>query len=94
MAAREPRPVAAGHGLRWAREGLDLFAASPAVWIGITILFLMMGVVLSMIPFAGMLWSVVVPIHAVVLAAAPASSRVNGPLPQRVVCAYSINRGK
>ena len=28
------------------------------------ILFLMMGVVLSIIPFAGMLWSVVVPIHA------------------------------
>src|SRR5690349_14854321 len=61
---REPRAVPAGHGLRWAREGLELFAASPAVWIGITILFLMMGVVLSMIPFAGMLWSVVVPIHA------------------------------
>lgn len=63
MALREPRVVAAGHGLQWAREGLELFAASPVVWIGITILFLMMGVVLSIIPFAGMLWSVVVPIH-------------------------------
>jgi len=61
---REPRAVPAGHGLRWAREGLELFAASPAVWIGIGILFLLMGVVLSIIPFAGMLWSVVVPIHA------------------------------
>jgi hypothetical protein len=61
---REPRTVAAGRGLQWAREGLELFAASPAVWIGITILFLLMAVVLSIIPFAGMLWSVVVPIHA------------------------------
>ena len=64
MVVREPRVVPAGHGLQWAREGLELFAASPVVWIGITILFLMMGVVLSIIPFAGMLWSVVVPIHA------------------------------
>ena len=64
MAAREPRVVPVGHGLLWAREGLEIFSASPAVWIGITLLFMMMGVVLSMIPFAGMLWSVVVPIHA------------------------------
>lgn len=64
MALREPRAVPAGHGLQWAREGLELFAASPAVWIGITILFLLMGVVLSIIPFAGMLWSVVATILA------------------------------
>ena len=64
MVLREARAVPAGHGLRWAKEGLELFAASPAVWLGITILFIMMGVVLSIIPFAGMFWSVVVPIHA------------------------------
>ncbi|AMY11374.1 putative integral membrane protein [Luteitalea pratensis] len=64
MVARAPRVVAAGQGLQWANEGVEIFAASPAVWIGITILFMMMGVVLSIIPFAGMLWSVVVPIHA------------------------------
>ena len=34
---------------------MAIFAAAPAVWIAITILFLMMGVVLSMIPLAGML---------------------------------------
>jgi hypothetical protein len=60
----EPRAVDAAHGLQWASEGLALFAASPAVWVGITILFLLMGIALSIIPFAGMLWSVIVPIHA------------------------------
>src|SRR5918993_5295599 len=64
MPAPDPRPVAPAQGLRWAREGLDMFAAAPAVWIGITLLFLLMGVVLAIIPFAGMLWSVAVPIHA------------------------------
>ena len=59
-----PRAVPAARGLHWAREGLEFFAAAPAVWIGITLLFMLMGVVLSIIPFAGMLWSVVVPIHA------------------------------
>ena len=64
MPAREPRTVPAARGVHWAREGLEFFAAAPAVWIGITLLFMLMGVVLSIIPFAGMLWSVVVPIHA------------------------------
>lgn len=64
MALREPRTVAPGRGLQWARDGLDIFAASPVVWMGITLLFLLMGVVLAIIPFAGMLWSVAVPIHA------------------------------
>ncbi len=57
------RTVPAAHGLRWLREGLELFAMSPAVWIGISVLFLLMGVVLSAIPFAGMLWTVAIPIH-------------------------------
>lgn len=64
MAVRDPRVIPAGRGLQWAREGLEIFAASPAVWIGITILFLMMGMVISIVPFAGMFWSIVVPIHA------------------------------
>ncbi len=63
MIVREPVAVPAGHGVTWAREGLDAFAAAPATWVGITLLFLLIGVVLTVIPFAGMLWSVVVPIH-------------------------------
>ncbi len=64
MAARDPRTVPAVMGVAWAREGLEILAAAPATWIGITILFLLIGVVLTVIPFAGMLWSVAVPIHA------------------------------
>lgn len=40
-----------------------MLAAAPGTWVAIAVLFLLMGVVLSVIPFAGMLWSVVVPIH-------------------------------
>ena len=60
--SRGPSPAA--QGLQWVREGLEIFAASPPCGSASRILFLMMGVVLSIIPFAGMLWSVVVPIHA------------------------------
>ena len=63
MAAREPTAVPARAGLAWAREGLESLAASPAVWMGITLLFLLMGIVITVIPFAGMLWGVIVPIH-------------------------------
>jgi uncharacterized membrane protein len=64
LAIREPNRVPSGRGLDWAREGLTLLAAAPATWVGITVLFVLMGVVLAIIPFAGMLWSVVIPIHA------------------------------
>jgi hypothetical protein len=63
MAARDPRTVPAGRGVAWAREGLEILAAAPVTWVGITVLFVLMGVVLAVIPFAGMLWSVAVPIH-------------------------------
>jgi uncharacterized membrane protein len=63
LAARAYTRVPARTGLDWAREGLELLAAAPATWVGITILFVLMGVVLSVIPLAGLLWSVVVPIH-------------------------------
>lgn len=64
MAVRQPTTMPARTGLDWVREGVELLAAAPATWIGITLLFLLMGLVLSIIPFAGLLWGVVVPIHA------------------------------
>ena len=83
MTPRTPRTVAPGHGLQWARDGLEIFAAAPVVWVGITLLFLLMGVVLSIIPFAGMLWSVVVPIHAGGLMLGCRALRRGGPLEVR-----------
>lgn len=62
MSAPEPVIVPAGRGAAWLREGLDMVASAPAAWAGITALFMLMGLVLAIIPFAGMLWSVVVPI--------------------------------
>ncbi len=59
-----PRTVPGRHGLQWLRQGLEIFAAAPATWVGVTVLFLLMGVALSVIPLAGMLWTVAIPIHA------------------------------
>ena len=63
MTAPVVRTVPPSEGLTWLRQGRDTRAAAPATGIGITVLFILMGVVLSVIPFAGMLWSVVIPIH-------------------------------
>ena len=57
------RSVPPGHGLRWAREGLEILSAAPATWLGITVVFILIGVAVSMVPFAGMMWSVAVPMH-------------------------------
>ena len=57
------RRVPARQGVTWFRQGLEMFAARPAVWVGITLLFFLMAVVVSAVPFAGMLWAVAVPIH-------------------------------
>jgi hypothetical protein len=56
----EPRTVPAGQGVAWLREGLDLFAAAPLTWLGITLLFSGM-LVFSVVPFAGMFASVAIP---------------------------------
>lgn len=63
MAAPVFRTVPPSTGAAWARRGLDTLAAAPATWLGIVLLFILVGIVLSVIPFAGMLWSVVIPIH-------------------------------
>lgn len=62
MTDNEGRVLPAWRGAQWAREGVDVFAAAPAVWMGMTLLFVLIGVTLSVVPFAGLLWSVAAPI--------------------------------
>ena len=50
---REPRVVAAGNGMAWWTEGWRLFAAAPWVWIGMTILFLVIMIMLTFVPMLG-----------------------------------------
>ena len=56
------RCVPAAHGLQWLRQGLELFAATPLVWIGMALLFLVVAIVLGVIPFASLLFTVAAPI--------------------------------
>jgi hypothetical protein len=56
------RRVAASHGLQWLRQGLEMFAAAPLIWVAMALLFMVVAVVLGLIPFASMLFSVAVPI--------------------------------
>jgi uncharacterized membrane protein len=45
--------VPAGNGTTWWGEGWRLFVASPGVWVGITVLFVVIMVMLAFIPVLG-----------------------------------------
>ncbi len=45
-----PRSVNFLHGLRWYLEGFQFFIKSPGVWIAMTVLFVLMIVLVSLIP--------------------------------------------
>ena len=51
--ARRTAVVPAGNGTTWWSEGWRLFALSPGVWIGITVLFVVIMVMLAFIPVLG-----------------------------------------
>lgn len=49
----QPRAVATGRGWGWVVEAWGLFRDSPAAWIGAILLYGLISVVLSLIPFVG-----------------------------------------
>jgi uncharacterized membrane protein len=51
----QARTVPAGNGLAWYREAWRIFKVSPGIWIGIWVLFAVILVGLSIIPFIGSL---------------------------------------
>ena len=46
-------PVPAGNGVTWWSEGWRYFMASPWVWIGITVAFVAIMILLSLVPIIG-----------------------------------------
>jgi hypothetical protein len=50
---RRTATVSAGNGTTWWSEGWRLFARSPGVWIGITVLLVVISVMLAFIPVLG-----------------------------------------
>ena len=51
------RAVEAGRGAAWWSEGWRLFLAAPAIWIGILVVYVLVVVGLSMVPFLGQIAS-------------------------------------
>lgn len=53
----------AGAGTRWLSEGFELFKADAGVWVGIALLYFVLGIASSIIPFiGGIAWSVLQPL--------------------------------
>ena len=48
----EPQKVSASRGLKWIGDGFRFFGRNPGVWIGITIVYLLILMVSSFVPFA------------------------------------------
>jgi len=57
--ARAAAPKAAGNGLDWWKEGWRYFAAAPWMWIGLTIAFIVILILASIVPLIGSIASTV-----------------------------------
>ncbi len=60
---RTPRSLGAGRGAAWWGEGWRIFTASPALWIGIVVVMVLIAIALNFIPILGnivqaLLWPV------------------------------------
>lgn len=49
----EARSVNAGQGWRWIVDGFGLFRQSPVIWIALFFVYLLIGMVMSLIPIVG-----------------------------------------
>ena len=58
-AARAAAPRAAGNGANWWTEGWRYFTASPWVWIGMSVAFIAVMILLSLVPLLGSVASTV-----------------------------------
>lgn len=58
----EGRRVSAGRGAAWFGHGWDLFRAAPGTWIGITLTFMVLVMILSMIPLLNILVNLAMPV--------------------------------
>ncbi|HVF63901.1 MAG TPA: BPSS1780 family membrane protein [Casimicrobiaceae bacterium] len=50
---RNPRSLESGRGVSWWSEGWRVFMASPALWIGIVVVALIIFIVLTFVPIVG-----------------------------------------
>lgn len=60
----EANRVEAGRGLSWVGEGWSLYREAPGMWVGLILILGVIFIVLSMVPLANMLTSLVMPVFA------------------------------
>jgi uncharacterized membrane protein len=58
----KPNRNDAGRGWTWLSEGWGLFKEAPGTWIGIVVVMLLLGIVLNLIPFVNLLFSLAYPV--------------------------------
>jgi len=58
----EGQRVPAGNGVTWLSQGWQMFKESPGVWIGITLIFLLVMIVVSVIPLVNLLAGLLAPV--------------------------------
>ena len=58
----EGRKVPAGNGVEWIKRGWELFTQSPGMWIALNLLYMVMVMVVSMIPFLGIATNLFMPV--------------------------------
>lgn len=51
----EPRIVAAGRGAGWWADGWHIFRASFWTWIGVTVIYILLSLLIALVPFVGSL---------------------------------------
>lgn len=49
----EGQALPAGNGFNWLTSGWDLFTRNPGVWIGLTVIYMLIIMVMGIIPFIG-----------------------------------------
>jgi len=54
-AVPQARAVPSGDGMKWTREAISIFTASPLMWIIFMIIFMVVNLAVAMIPFVGQL---------------------------------------
>jgi uncharacterized membrane protein len=57
-----PRSIEAGRGVGWISEGFGLFKMAPGIWIAIVVIFFIITMIMSMIPFVSLVLNLFMPV--------------------------------
>jgi uncharacterized membrane protein len=58
----EPQKIAISGGIEWIKEGFHFFKQAPLVWVLMVLVFMVISIVLSLIPFASLALNIINPV--------------------------------